>query len=403
MNIINGFRQYICPFCYEHFTADQVEFRASDHKVGASRDEKLSEYYGFNVNALPIVPRKSHRFAAVEKRLVLPRKVKDSSTGLVGDVRVCPECHNPLPTFFEKMESKIISVVGARSSGKTHFITVLIDEIRKHGNKLGLSLFPQDVGIQENEFTTKRYKRNYWEPLFGKKEELKQTNAADKDYFPLIYELRSNGLQTGRKRSLYLVFYDTAGETFQSAGAIERQAKYVANSSGIIFLFDSFQVPYVGDELRKRGYGIPPSPGAFHEVLDQVNQLLEQKGLAGPKKKSKVPFALTFSKVDALIKEGLIPSDMVLAEPSHHERYGTYSQSEASEVSEDIQSMLYNWDNAGFVNDMEAIFQNHSYFGVSALGSTPAGGRVSEIKPHRILDPLLWILDRMYFPLPKVI
>ena len=67
-----------------------------------------------------------------------------------------------------------------------------------------------------------------------------------------------------------------------------------------------------------------------------------------------------------------------------------------------MRSLLSYWGEDQFISDVEKHFTNHCYFGVSALGSTPKSGILGEeIKPHRVLDPLLWILDNIGFALPK--
>lgn len=396
-----GTEKYICPFCYNRFTLDQVEYRVSHPKAPQSKDEKLSDYYDNAVNQGPIISRASGGLNRLKNRFVAPRSVQDSATGHPADVRICPHCHNPLPNFFDRIESHIISIIGGRGSGKTSYIAVLINEIKRQGYSLNLSLFPQDVGIYPNELTSLRYQKKYYDPLYNNLKEFGQTQDSERDVYPLIYELRSNKKQRGKKKNLFLVFYDTAGENLNQLNRMERMANFVTNSSGIIFLLDSFQVPKVAEELKKQGVSITAAQGGFHGVLDQLKQLLEKQERITMNQQSRTPMAMAFSKFDELIRQGLVPSDYELCHKSHHEDHGLYNGEEVETISEEIKSLLAEWGHQAFLEDTASVFRHHAFFGISAFGETPKGGRLTDVRPHRALDPLLWILDQLDFSLPK--
>jgi len=397
---INPIKEYICPFCYEYFTLNQVKFRITHESAAPIHDPKLSQYYGKPTLAGPVIERKKDRFAPVRDRVVLPRKIKDPNSGLFADEWACPHCHNPLPTYFPDVDSHIISVVGAPASGKTNFITVLLNEIQKNGFHLGLSRHAQDVGVVDDQKTTNKYNK-YYNKLYQKGEDLGKTDTRESDHYPLIYELRSNVSRAGKKKNLFLVFYDSAGEVFSDMSKMQRQARYLGNSSGIIYLLDSFQIPDVAKGLISLGVPIPKVAGNFHMVLDQIRQVLEKQGKLKLNKPSQLPVAFTFSKMDALMEDHLVPPDFTLREPSYHEQYRVYNPEEVKIVSDEVKSLLIRWDQEALIESVKSMFAHHAYFSISALGSTPKLGKIDEVKPHRVLDPLLYILDQLNFSLPK--
>lgn len=412
--------KYTCPFCYEKFGKSQIEFRCENDSTTSCQedDAKLGRYFGGGRQmANRVIPRatwkelwqRKHFFGFFRKTgrsIRVPNKVTCEKCNIDSRKRICPHCHNELPTYFHKAQSHIISIIGARASGKTHYITVLINELMKNGYKLKISTLPQDVGEDRNEVTTKRYQRLYKNPLINNKEELTKTAESTQAYYPLIYQISSDKKGWNKMKSLYLAFYDTAGESFNDSQAVKKFANYVNNSSGIIFLLDTFQVPPVKKALEAKGLRVPSNGGVeFRDVLTQLLGSFLKEGVVKNNAISKIPMALTFSKIDEVIKKGLLNDDLqdfIIRKNSEYLEKEIFSKEELEEVSNDMRSLLTIWEQKDFIVEVERIFSKHAYFGVSALGSTPVGGKLNEeLKPHRVLDPLLWILDNIGFALPK--
>lgn len=61
----------------------------------------------------------------------------------------------------------------------------------------------------------------------------------------------------------------------------------------------------------------------------------------------------------------------------------------------EIRAWLEKSDNRDLVDAVDATFANAHFFGVSSFGAAPDNGRLpDEIKPHRVLDPILWLLHQ---------
>ncbi|MCB0567600.1 MAG: hypothetical protein KDD01_24800 [Phaeodactylibacter sp.] len=339
----------------------------------------------------------------ISRYVSVPEEVRCDLCSAPSRKRICPRCHNELPTFFHKADSHIISIIGARGSGKTHYITVLINELMKKGYLLDIATIPQDVGEDRRQVTSKRYSDYYKKPLYEGGKELPQTTQ-DKDLYPLIYQITSGQKGLGKTKALYLVFYDTAGENFRDAEELRKLASYLLNSSGIIFLLDTFQVPAIKRKLKTNGIDIPDIGIDFQGVFQQLYSLLERRGMMQLNKRSKTPIALTFSKIDEVIRHNLMDDDIADFSIRRNSAYldnGVYEPSELMEVNDDMRSLLSQWEEESFIADVEKRFSNTAYFGISALGATPVNGRIEEVQPLRVLDPLVWILDKIGFALRK--
>ncbi len=407
----------VCPFCYTSFSSGDIRFRClnkNDAKCAKENDVPLAEYFGspfFMAKHVIETPPLSKSMAAFRKmtRQSVPIEVKCDRCEYPSRKHICPNCHNELPVNFHKAKSHIISIIGARDSGKTHYVTVLINELQKNGHLLDLRLSPQDVGEDRSQVTSQRYDSKYRSPLFDKSEELRKTSTGERDDFPLIYKIVSGKKKFWEQDTVYLTFYDTAGENFKDREDLRRIANYITNSSGIIFLLDTFQIPDVKKALKGIGITVPDDVKGFSSVLDSVEGLLENEGKLNKKGISKVPVAITFSKIDEPIRNNLLDDQMapmMIRNKSEYLKTGVFSQKLVDESSEEMRSLLDRWGQGkedGFIYSTEKLFKNVRYFGVSALGKSPVKGKLpgNEVEPHRVMDPFLWILANLNFSLRR--
>ena len=64
-------------------------------------------------------------------------------------------------------------------------------------------------------------------------------------------------------------------------------------------------------------------------------------------------------------------------------------------MDSEIKSLLTEWGAESFMSQVDVNYTNYSYFAVSALGmnnNPKEDGHIDRPRPHRIEDPLLWIL-----------
>ena len=198
--------------------------------------------------------------------------------------------------------------------------------------------------------------------------------------------------------SFTFVFFDTAGEDLNDEDTMSTVNKYICKSAGIIFLLDPMQIPAVVNQLDettvKRAAGIDVGTAAkADDIMTRVSRLIRNDRGLSENKKIDIPVAAVFSKVDAI--EGIVPSDCTVHNPSPHCAEKCFDLSDWHNVNSEIVALLHEWDADAFISQLETNYENYSYFSVSALGlhnNPTSDGRIERPRPHRIEDPLLWIL-----------
>jgi len=316
---------------------------------------------------------------------------------------ICPDCHNELPREMVEKGGVIISIIGARSSGKTNYITTLVNELTHKGHHLNIGIYPTVVGRVPDEQTEARYKNDFFNILYKDKKCPLQTDPnSERSKIPLIYKLFS----TKVNKHAYLVLYDTAGENFEQLDNIRKNAIFLKNSDGIIMLMDTFCIDDVRDRLSAK-LNLGNKETDYDKIIKTIVGYFDEQ----PNKTEyyKKPLALTFSKIDAIIVndedflDAQLPNFNINANSQYFEGNG-YDLSEVDSIDVGMQSGLISWGQEGFIKNINApghFNGKAKFFGISALGAMPtAQNTVKNIKPFRVLDPLIWILHRLDFPLP---
>jgi hypothetical protein len=127
--------------------------------------------------------------------------------------------------------------------------------------------------------------------------------------------------------------------------------------------------------------------------MTRVSNLIRHDRGIKDNRKIDIPVAAVFSKFDAI--EPLVPEGCTIHEPSPHcsERY--FDLTDWHNVDSEILALLREWGAEAFISQLETNYNKYSYFGVSALGlnnNPTAAGKIERPRPHRIEDPLLWLL-----------
>ena len=393
---------FTCPFCFERVTLDRVEHRCHNGwcPAGKEQDAVYQKYLGA-----------TH---AVSLGHVVKREVSVRDCFRVSAVNcdkcghptlpICPRCHNTLPDTTLSGCDNIISVVGTRSSGKSHYIAVLVNELqRRIAPALGATVqgFVDMSGAYNADAI---YRRTKYDRLYGRQEtlELTQSNFTGmrgEDKQPLVYTFEYVGRARGRKGRFTLAFFDAAGEDLQDAHLMATVNRYLGHSAGIIFLMDPLQVPEVLARVESAAGHVSHSTGAVagfapDTVLANISALIRQSRGLKPGRPIDIPVALTFSKYDEVAK--LVPGAAAAAAPSPHCAAGGFVEADRVAVDAEMRSLLGAWGLQPLLMQMQANYRNFSLFAVSSLGmgNAPDGaGRVHRPLPHRVEDPLLWIME----------
>lgn len=383
-------RSLVCPYCFEKFQASEILFRCLNpdpSRCAPEEDEPLAVY-----QRLTVTPKLGRTFSAGGGWWSRP-SVAACQCGVKTSKLVCPHCHNELPSQFGSTGSRTIALIGAKESGKSHYIAVLINELT---NRVGMSFNASLNALDEQ--TRQRYKQDFRRFIYVDRVTIPPTNSARANMnvrYPLTYRFsikRRGLLPFDGLRVSSLSFFDTAGEDLDQLDLMSTETKYLANSDGIIFLLDPLQIPAVRGLLGSTAQ-LPSENTDPQEIIGRAASLVRQMRQMGPTQKIKTPVALAFSKLDAI--RPLFEPGSPVHEASRHD--GRFDVTDAQRVNDNMRAYLSQWVGPGLDLFLQHNFESYSYFGLSALGSSPdVQGRLpSGVAPFRVEDPLLWILYRL--------
>jgi hypothetical protein len=377
-------RREVCPYCFDPFDLRETPFRCVNLKDktapgGCTKevDSRLVEKW--------VDPRRTGRVVPPRQKRVV-RETACDECGLVTRNRLCPHCHMELPAFIGQAKNLIFAVIGAKDAGKSHFLAVLIDQLRKHtGPRLNLLL----EFVNEN--TNERYKNEFYRPLFEGRRTIEKTRSAtEAANRPLMYYLSIDrpGIFGVRRTVVNLVFFDTAGEDLDALDTMSVVNKYIYRADGVILLLDPLQLERVRDRLGRAGLPEPSTETA--EILTRTTTLIKQGRRLRATARIPSPLAIAFSKFDAV--EPLIdPQFQLNATPAHD---GGIDLADVTAVNDEMQALLREWDGAHLINTARMQYRKFCFFGLSALGAAPVGTRVVRVTPRRVDDPFLWLLHQ---------
>ena len=279
-----GSRLY-CPYCYEDFAEQEIRFRCTGRISRDGRhcdpeiDEVLRGRTGFS-GALPPVFAANGRLTSAP----CPRCGAGTTT------RVCPACHSQLPVHFGKVRSRLIVLVGAKQSGKTVFMTVLVHELM---HQLGEQLKAAVSGADDS--TRHRFASEYEKPLYRESQLLAPTTTAGmRNRVPLVFRFTTGGRGLfgldgrlgrgwpgrGGPQHTLLSFFDPAGEDLRSQQSVEQNVRYLAAADGIVLLLDPLQMRGAR-QLAAPGSRLP-TPGTTDDepatVLENITDLILATG-----------------------------------------------------------------------------------------------------------------------------
>lgn len=316
-----------------------------------------------------------------------------------------------LPEDWMRSGTLTVAMAGARSSGKSLYIAVVVKLLR--------DMLAANHGFLNaaDEYTRRTYEENYETPLFEEMGLMPPTPpSANPEAYqnrPLIYDLgfhvRVNPADNEKVRQkVYLVLQDVAGEDLREEGFAERAPKlgFFRNADRIVFLYD----PMAVNRIRQLLEGTVSTNEVGREnpamILQNILRLMSPEHMP--------TVALTLSKFDMLqrladvdqVGSGGIQGQTVDWQAAMS-NYGASFRRESNPPNEpfdwadrtsmhfEIRSMLSALGAMEMLNLLETQSPTgtpvpYSCHAVSALGDSPEGDSVSRmgIAPFRVLDPI---------------
>ncbi len=416
----------LCPYCYKNFNSNEALVQCSNNRIGPDGNYECEhsehpEYARFWGPGNPI----GHIFPAARGGLfglggLRRTQVCDICKRENIDRYVCPHCYNRIPTEMIENGSEIISVIGFPNSGKTNYIVALVHQLMYFGYTLDITVTPSQTrpdGDNFRGFATDRRFNEKEKTLFNDKQFLPQTPPGEKN-IPLVFKLHQNRTD----KTIYLVFYDTAGECFTDGQRMlnDETLKFLRESSGLIILADPYSIPNVTEKLKPRfkdngdfqiqitqaqsdtSMSLMALKNTLEEALTHIDSIYHK------------PVAFVFSKFDIILNNADLfdfsiinfrEGNRLLDSSFVNDRKVDVQNIDATSVT--IENYLNLWGAPFFsdwVHKWAADSRNpdpadtnnmYKFFGVSATGSMSENGMLTSVRPFRVMDPLVWVLLKL--------
>jgi hypothetical protein len=417
MTRLDPLRRLRCPFCFGEFAALQAHLKCTSdacrndftHQVD---DPILTRAISGSVMASrPGAMLKSpwwtdprhdpeRGLRAWLDWLVLPDTLACPVCGDPASVRLCPHCHRELPPrALEDRKVGNVTIFGPQAVGKTTFLTVLLQEIRKadtDSRRLGLRPL--------NEETRTRYTTEYHDVIYGPRDQalgalgqaLGRSRHAptlsleiDRRVLqPLVYELKSSARKVAD--GALVSFLDLAGEDWEmKVDLLRREGEAILrHSRGLLFLADPLRIPEVAAllDLTEEEANVPAA-----DYVEDVDKLAD----FFPSTPVKTPLAICLNKVDRW--GGLLGPDSVLHQLARSVLDRPPDAALDRVIHEEVRSALRRWGQEEFLDRLDSDFPKHRFFACSALGDAARTARDEAAPvptPLLVERSALWLLEQ---------
>lgn len=378
-----------CPRCFQEITDATFTWVCQSGRCANAVDPVASMFTNSEVFSGPIAEVK--RPTGARRGWTPPPGATCPGCSLEPS-EACTACHYPLPPGWRQAESTCIAMAGARATGKSLFIAVLIKQLEQLAGQSGMSITPATPATQAG------YQTVYERPLYEERGLMEPTPAAGQPTSyqrePLIFSLGSVG---GNRH--YLVLRDVAGEDLERVddGTLQ-YLDFFGHADAVFFMFDPLRVQEIRDQLQD----LIPSQGALGgDPKTVLNKLLMVVGARAPK------IAMILSKFDAVQALREVsgsewshimsnPGAAFSRDPSMTS--SRYDDLDGRLLHQEVRSLLEKLHAGPIVKAIEnadnGTQMQHRFFAVSALGESPIGEKLHTrgIAPFRCVDPLKWVL-----------
>ena len=201
-----------------------------------------------------------------------------------------------------------------------------------------------------------------------------------------------------------MTIYDGAGEDCEHIGYTAQDAaiaRYIAGSKMLLIIFDPLLLSSVRSEISFDILNVSmaterqtSAPANMVSMANSLANYIRQSCNVNPGKKIEANAAVVLTKLDALrdMQGGFGASSTILKESPHAKMKG-FVEADSAMVDLEIRDWLARQGETAFLDAMDANFKNVRVFGVSSFGNPPdQHKRLAKVRPHRVLDPIMWLL-----------
>ena len=221
---------------------------------------------------------------------------------------------------------------------------------------------------------------------------------------PQLWTILDN-TDKGEKIPTYaLTIYDGAGEDCEHIDYTppdSRISRYLSGSKMLMIMFDPLLLSSVRSELSHETLNASmaterqtSAPGNMVSMMNLLANYIRRNCNIAPGKKIDRRAAVVLTKLDALTEMiNGFSSDATILKDSPHVRGRGFVESDSKMVDLEIRDWLTRQGETAFLGAIDANFKDVRVFGVSSFGRPPdMRKRLARVRPHRVLDPLMWML-----------
>lgn len=362
--------KFTCPFCINEYDRSKVQYVCPDCGTEAKP--------GF----------------ILRDRL----KCKNPGCGGFATLRKCPYCGEVIPQIALETPNLPFSIVGVSNSGKTNYITVMLNEL---GKSSGLRLA---LGHQTK--ATLDHQKHNRELIYEKHTVPEATRAGEK--MPQIWYIKNLQKKHGKEVPTYtFTIFDGAGEDHENnIDPGSPVCRYINASKAIILVVDPLVLPGIRsggnidpDVMTNSLGGARGTSKNAEEVLNSVATYIKAARGIKATKMLDIPVAVVLTKFDTILDHPAFSSQALVRNSSLTVMQGKFNISEIKQVDSEIRYWLEQIGERAFIDTLDAHFREYYFFGVSSYGAPPkdASTLPDSIRPHRVLDPILWLFQRFGF------
>ncbi|GLW29813.1 hypothetical protein [Actinoplanes regularis] len=380
-----------CPHCYHTIDRRLLWFVCTGHPVAGS--EKCEKRFnrlrqnqtGYRVEMYPAFGPTRPLWRSPSRWWRTPRTARCPYCGGQTGQHLCPRCNTPLPSGFGRGSSPLIAIAGARSTGKTVYLTVLTYRLQHAMN----TRFRADV-LPVGDDVTDWLKTNQ-RLLFENGDLPEFTQQPDGRSEPLIFQWRRRSSRLRRRfRTDVISLLDTPGESLSTRTRAD-ELQYLGNVDAFIVLLDPLSLPGLQQKIKVAD-GTPIAEENALQVLSQVTGALRRREGRPEETLIDKPIAIAFAKID-LLREHL-GADHALFRQETEDPW--YDETAGEALSTSMRGLLHEWGAAELDIHLESNYQTYRYFALSSLGRQPnyAANKIAQegVSPQRVTDPLEWLL-----------
>ncbi|HFH9839157.1 TPA: hypothetical protein ACGONB_000720 [Streptococcus suis] len=363
-------RVHRCPFCFEQVRANDVHFRSSWEEDIA--DDPLFEAY---CKKNGIATEAKSAFFTLEDSEIIKKEV-DSNGVIIGIetndgryhiTKLCPKCHNDLPTDFGHYPLINISFYGTTMSGKTTYLYAF------------LNTAPDKIAVSYGGAMSPAgnvYKR-ILEKIKGQESQVAAATTVSEYLPPVIYKLTIND-------HIYLcAICDIAGESVHNDQQMLNKLNQFRYSDGLIMMVHPDEDSINTENNRNALDGLQQN----NYMVTSFNEYLRRQIDAR--------LAVVLGKSDRLEKRADKDNYYKIFEDTDRLNAG-----DLHTINHQVRAYLREIGQLNFMNAIDGFYPNdkefekHHYFAVSCLGADPdENGSIDFIhNSTRLIEPFLWLL-----------